>query len=284
MKPLYLVGTAILVSTFACAAPVGEEQSTGTTASAVINIPQDTSYQFGTIDFMVRGLITGTATVADVKKVGNMGVGTFDYVDGEMMVLNGQVWRFQSDGSMTEAADNLKSPFANVTTFIPNITTNLAGGLNYAAFRPAADASLNDLDLVWAVTVHGTFDTMTTRAPPPGVCNPTCPGLLAILASQLLFTRTQVAGTMVGFRYPLVYGKPLSAAVNAGGLQTDGWHFHFLSDDHTYGGHVINFSTGADTVMRADDKREFHLMQPGAGKKERNNRDDDDERNVSEVP
>jgi acetolactate decarboxylase len=262
---------------------VGEESSsTGTTASAVINIPQDTSYQFGTIDFMARGLITGTATVADIKHVGDTGVGTFDYIDGEMMVLGGRVYRFKVDGTMEEAADGLKSPFANVTTFIPNITANLNSGMDYPALRIAADSNLNDLDLIWAVTVHGTFNTITTRAPPAGTCNPTCPGLLAVLAQQLLFTRTNMTGTMVGFRYPLVYGKPITAT--AGGPTTDGWHFHFLSDDHTYGGHVINFQTGPNTVMKADDKREYHIMQPGAGKKERNARDDDDDRNVREVP
>jgi len=281
MRPLYLASVLLLVAAYGCAAPAQEDASS-TVTSAYSNDNNswklDTDFQFGTIDYMAKGKILGTSTIRDVKQGGTFGLGTYDYVGGEMMVLDGIVYKWTSNGVLGIADDNEKTPFAEVTAFAPNVSLALPSGQSVAAVGLSIDAVLPDLDQIWAIKVHGTFASITTRAPPPGVCNPTCPGLLAILAGQLLFTRTNEAGTLVGWRHPAPFGKTIDTA--GGGINTAGYHFHFVSDDRTHGGHVISFTSGGDLVAQADDKHEFHLVYPG-GDTDNNHKDHDhdDQRN-----
>ena len=76
-----LMGRALALLLFAAAAPPA---------------PAAEVYQISTISSLLAGGYDGDATVGELLRHGNFGLGTFNGVDGEMMVLDGKVYRAPS--------------------------------------------------------------------------------------------------------------------------------------------------------------------------------------------
>ena len=55
--------------------------------------------------------------VAVLREHGDLGLGTFESLDGEMVVVDGHSFQVRSDGSVREGQDSALSPFAAVTAF-----------------------------------------------------------------------------------------------------------------------------------------------------------------------
>ncbi|MDO9631881.1 MAG: acetolactate decarboxylase, partial [Humidesulfovibrio sp.] len=78
---------------------------------------------------------------------------------------------------------------------------------------------------------------------------------LAVVAKeQSVFEFSQARGTLVGLRGP-DYVR---------GLGVPGWHWHFLTQDRTRGGHVLGLTLGAGTVRLASLRR-LELLLPKGG-------------------
>jgi len=90
------------------------------------------------------------------------------------------------------------------------------------------DERLANKNLFYAVQVAGRFTGVSTRAI-PAQSRPYKP-LAEVSKSQSVFQRDAVRGTLVGIRSP-AFSK---------GVSVPGWHWHFLSDDKAYGGHVLS--------------------------------------------
>ncbi len=90
--------------------------------------------QISTIDAVLIGVYDGFETVAQLKLFGDLGIGTFDGLEGEMVMINGRVFKIRDDGNAYEASDNETSPFASVTYFDPDVTANLPGNMDINSF------------------------------------------------------------------------------------------------------------------------------------------------------
>jgi len=214
----------------------------------------DTLYQVSTIGALMQGVYNGTVTIADLKKHGDFGIGTFDRLDGEMIVLDGQVWQAKADGSVVPAADTQTTPFATVTFFSADFRqTTPDRAMNLSAFATAMAAHLPSQNMIYAVKIHGTFPTMTVRAIPAQEMP--YPNFTAASAGQHVFTYTNVTGSVVGFYTP-VFVKD---------LDTQGFHLHFLSDDHIRGGHILNMTIPADSSVEYDITQYYTVALPTTG-------------------
>ena len=71
--------------------------------------------------------------VATLREHGDLGLGTFESLDGEMVVVDGHFFQVRSDGSVREVPHNVLSPFAAVTAFSPDqsITVENCPDLSY---------------------------------------------------------------------------------------------------------------------------------------------------------
>lgn len=80
----------------------------------------------------------------------------------------------------------------------------------------------------FSVVVRGTFSFIKTRA----VIKQQAPypTLVEVADRQAVFLRHDVKGTMLGYFSPVMFH----------GAAVAGFHEHFLSDDHTFGGHVLD--------------------------------------------
>ncbi len=196
-------------------------------------LARDTIYQVSTIRALQENVYDGTTTVGKLKQR-DVGIGTFNALDGEMVLLDGKVYRFGSDGSVTEMSDREFTPFAVVTFFEPDFTQALTPMMTFGDFQAHADKMLPTLNLPYAVRIDGLFRDVKTRAPRRQT-RP-YPRLIDALANQPEFDYHDVQGTLVGFRLPQYFN----------GVNVPGWHLHFISADRSKAGHVLSF-----TILRA---------------------------------
>jgi acetolactate decarboxylase len=74
-------------------------------------------YQFSTIGSLMNGGLTGVGTVADLYRHGDFGLGTYDGLDGEMVMLEWRCYHILSTGDVRLAGDNQTTTFTTVTRF-----------------------------------------------------------------------------------------------------------------------------------------------------------------------
>ncbi len=193
-------------------------------------LARETIYQVSTIRALQENAYDGTTTVGMLRRRGDIGIGTFNALDGEMILLDGKVYRFGSDGSVTEMNDEALTPFAAVTFFEPDSRQALTPMTTFGDFRARADGMLPTRNLPYAVRIDGLFRAVKTRAPRRQ--SRPYPRLIDALADQPEFDYHDVRGTLVGFRLPQYME----------GINVPGWHLHFISADRSKGGHVLSFT------------------------------------------
>jgi acetolactate decarboxylase len=213
-----------------------------------------TLHQVGVIDALLAGGYTGSLSLGELRAMGDLGLGTFDALDGEMVLLDGQVYQVPASGVVMRPADSLTTPFAQVTAFAPSGAVALNPGADLHAVESALDAALGDLACFAAVRIDAGFTVLSTRS----VSRQSQPyrPLAEVAKDQAVFDLSGMRGTLVGLRGPAF----------ARGLGVPGWHWHFLSADRTRGGHVLRFTLAPQQaqarLMRID---RFDLRLPATG-------------------
>jgi acetolactate decarboxylase len=151
-------------------------------------------FQYSTIDALMAGVYDGQLTISALKKQGNLGLGTFNALDGEMVVVDGKVYQVTVDGKVTKAPDSGKIPFAAVTFFSPKIFVPLKKATNLTELADLIDKALPTKNIMYAVKIEGRFPRMKARSVP----RQTRPysSLAQALEKQTVFAFTDVEGTM----------------------------------------------------------------------------------------
>ena len=72
------------------------------------NNNDDSMYQVSLLQAFMHGEYDGVVKVGDLKKHGDIGLGTFEGVNGEMIVLDGVVYQAAADGSINVMKDDEK--------------------------------------------------------------------------------------------------------------------------------------------------------------------------------
>lgn len=192
-------------------------------------------FQVSTLDALSLGLYQGAYAIVTLKQRGDFGLGTFEGIDGEMTVLNGHFYHFRSDGVVTEEPDGSRVPFAVITTFRSEMRFS-TDGVSMDELGHEIDQHIPSTNLFYAIRIHGSFSELTTRAIPK--LFPPYPPLSGAIEQQVKFSFQNIQGTLVAFRCP-DWVK---------GINQVGYHYHFISDDETAGGHALSFTTGSVTV------------------------------------
>jgi acetolactate decarboxylase len=221
------------------------------------NVPdpanRDVLYQVSTIDALLQGVFGGVQTVGELKQHGDFGIGTFHALDGEMTVLDGVVYQAKADGRVYTVADSQTTPFATVTYFSADHSTTTGIPMNMTVFTSEMEKQLPTGNMIYAVRMHGTFPSVKVRSIPAQ--EKPYPTLPEAIKNQSVYTYTDTAGTIVGFYTP-VFVK---------GINVPGYHIHYLSDDHTKGGHILDLTVPAGTTVEYDITPEFAMALPTSG-------------------
>ncbi|MDD5170392.1 MAG: acetolactate decarboxylase [Syntrophales bacterium] len=189
------------------------------------------------INVLVEGYYEQNITIGDLRTHGDFGLGTFNDLDGEMVVLDGVVYQIAADGTVVVVADDVLTPFACVTFYQPetleeiNEETMISGGqvsrLSYEAFQSLLDRLLPSPNMLYAIRIDGRFSHVRTRSPRK---QENYRLLVEATKDQAVFDFHDISGTISGFYTPLFMPS----------LNVPGYHLHFISDDRRQGGHLLS--------------------------------------------
>jgi acetolactate decarboxylase len=206
-------------------------------------------YQTSTISALLDGVYDGDVTIAEVLRHGDFGLGTFNGLDGEMVILDGVCYHLHADGTATLASPADKTPFAAVTRFRAGTTHGFSTTTTRSEVLGVIDDSLDSTNLIHAIRIEGDFTNLHTRT----VTEQTkpYPPLTTATEDQSEIVFEHATGVMVGFRTP-DFEQGISVA---------GYHLHFLDDSRTGGGHVLDFQVEKGEVA-VSTASELHLSLP----------------------
>jgi acetolactate decarboxylase len=206
-------------------------------------------FQTSTIEALLEGAYDGDVTFAELSGHGDLGLGTLDACDGEMIAVDGAFLRAAVDGSVTPIDPADKTPFAVMTFFDPAQTVSLDAPLDQPALLELMDRYARSDSPCQALRIDGRFDFVRARSV-PRQAKP-YPTLVEVVRQQHIFELHDFEGTIVGFRFPDY----------AQGLNVAGYHLHFVTTDRTRGGHVLDCRVRRAT-LRFDRSSELHLELP----------------------
>lgn len=199
-------------------------------------LQRHTIFQNSLMSALLDGIYDGEMTVSELLGHGNFGLGTFDALDGEMVIVDGQCYQIRGDGSASPADLNHKTPYSVATNFVPRIKAAAPPNLPRAELSAFIDSLLPSDNYMYALRIDGHFDSVTCRT----VTKQSKPyrPMVQSVADDVTVTFRDVSGVVVGFRTP-VYEKNISVP---------GCHVHFLDQSRSAGGHILDFRLREGTV------------------------------------
>lgn len=243
---------AVLAGTVAIGAEMG--------ASSAYAAPADRESiaQVALLQSLAQGYFGGTVTAGQLRTFGDTGIGTFEGLNGEMIVLDGTIYQALGDGRVIVCPDETRIPFSNVTFFDKDIAVRLKDIKDKAELEKALDEAVqkHGANSFYMVKLPAEFSSILFRSE-YGSQEPYPTLVEALKGKQTEFTEKNIKGTLVGLYCPSYMGE----------LNSVGWHFHFISDDKKKGGHILELSlksatayldqTDKFTLILHDDKK-FH--------------------------
>ena len=232
--------------------PADETQAAEAPAAETPTPDREIINQVSLLQGLTFGDYHGSVTVGRLKQMGDTGIGTFDKLNGELIMLDGTVYRAAHDGTVVEVPDEETIPFSNVTFYDEDNTVELSSVESVNDLKDELNQKVQELgsNNFFMVKVRGTFKKMSVRSE-LAQSEPYKPLATVLETDQTFFDYEDIAGTVVGLYCPN-YMNDLNAV---------GWHFHFVSDDKTKGGHVLDLSAD-ELVAGIDSTRGFSMLLP----------------------
>jgi acetolactate decarboxylase len=208
-------------------------------------------FQASTIGALLDGAYDGDLSLAELAGHGDLGLGTLNGLDGEMIAIDGRFYRADVDGAVGEVGGGERTPFAVVASFEPTIEDRTGGPLDHEGLLAALDRLIPADAASCAIRLDGHFESVRARSVPRQ--RPPYRPLTEVVAEQHVFDLVDLEGTMVGFRFP-EYVE---------GIEVSGYHLHFISADRSRGGHVLGSNSNGLRVQ-LDPSSELHVELPPA--------------------
>ena len=210
-------------------------------------------YQVSTLQALALGYSRAVVSVEELLRKGDTGLGTFEDVNGEMIVMEGCCYRADQDGRVSVVAPTTGVPFAAVATlygeqqFALNKMPSIESVRSELTERIEGRFGLNSMHVV---RIDGEFQKVDARSESPYRSHHVT--LKEILGeTQKAFVFENIRGSLVGVYFPDYMD----------GINMPGWHLHFLSEDRTKGGHVFDVSVREGTA-RVDKISSMELDLP----------------------
>ena len=188
-------------------------------------------YQVSTLQALMLGYSRAVIPVSELLKHGDIGLGTFTDVDGEMIVLDGCCYRATENGDVVLAEPERGVPFSTVTHMTESTPIEFGFIKNVGDLKDALNIIVDShfgLNSMHMVRIDGEFEVVDARS--ESGCESVHVDLKTILGkTQRAFKFENIRGTLV-----CVYFPDYMDGINAAG-----WHLHFISEDKLHGGHVF---------------------------------------------
>ena len=201
-------------------------------------------YQVSTLQALAMGYSKAVVSVDEFLENGNIGLGTFEDVDGEMIMVDGKCYRAQEDGAVVQAEGNMGVPFAVTTFFAEGKDISVQNIEDIDRLKQILDVKIEEdfgLNSMHMVRIDGSFSKVCARS--ESAYRSHHVSLKDILKeTQKDFFFDDIKGTLVCVYFP----------DHMDGINAPGWHLHFVSEDRTQGGHVfdLKMDQGEGTINK----------------------------------
>ncbi len=219
-------------------------------AAAEKSSERDLFYHYSIWYAFVNKVFEGDLSVAKLKTKGDIGLGSYTKLDGELIMLDGIPYRATEDGLVSVAKDDDKIVYVNTTFFDEDYSFKIRNTINYDSLRVEINKQLPSKNVFYSFKIHGEFKNMTCG----GLNKQEIPfekGLDVLIPNRPVFKAQNIKGTIVGFYCPDFIGD----------INVAGYHLHFISDDKTFGGHVMEFEAESLDVS-IDEMYEYQFVLP----------------------
>ncbi len=246
MKKLSILPLAAALTALAPAPAVSED------CPAAAPADREVISQVSLLQGLTFGDYNGSVPIARLKKLGDIGIGTFDRLNGELIMLEGVVYRAGHDGKLEVVADEETVPFANVTFLDADESFELSDVKDIGVLKAELNKKVKAAgsNRFYMVRIDGTFDKIGVRSE-YAQKKPYKPLAKVLETDQTFFEHKNVKGTVVGLYCPEYMGD----------LNAVGWHFHFVTEDRKSGGHV--FEVNAASLKVSMDRTDgFSMVLP----------------------
>lgn len=198
-------------------------------------------YQVSTLQALALGYSRAVITVEELLREGDTGLGTFEDVNGEMILVDGCCYRADQDGVVYEMPPETGVPFAAVAMHSGEQKFALDDMPDIESIRRELTRKIEErfgLNSMHIVRIDGEFAKVDARSEAPYRSHHV--SLKEILGeNQKAFIFENIRGTLVGVYFPDYMD----------GINMPGWHLHFLSEDRSRGGHVFDVCIRKGTAM-----------------------------------
>jgi acetolactate decarboxylase len=204
--------------------------------------------QYAVLDALLAGAYDSGLPSADVAAMGDFGLGCCERLGGEVVILDGEVFECTVDGPPARMTDSESLPFVQACRSEAGVRHPVADA-DLARLTQRVESQLASRNLFHAVRLDGEFRMLRVRVTPRQELP--LPPLAEVTAHQVETVLSGIRGTVVGFWTPAIYQ----------GVAVAGLHIHFLADDRSVGGHVLDLEVG-DGDLHLNAYARFHLRLP----------------------
>lgn len=192
-------------------------------------------HQVSLLQGLMLGDYYGSVTVKELKSMGNTGIGTFNSLNGELILIDGICFRANESLELEVVSDDETVPFADVTFLDNDLSYELNGLNSIEELKSTLDNKVKELgtNRFYMIRIDGLFNEIYFRSEKKQSL-PYKPLNEVLKTDQTFKTMTNTNGSIVGLYTPN-YMSDLNAV---------GWHFHFVTEDRRSGGHVLNADLG----------------------------------------
>ena len=214
-------------------------------------------YQVSTLQALALGYTRPVVTVEELLEHGDTGLGTFENVDGEMIIVDGVCYQAKPDGGIVRSQDSAGVPFAVAGFIKDGRSFKMENMPNIEAIKMELTLRIEEdfgLNSIHVGRIDGLFETIHARAGAPYRSHHV--SLKDILSkTQMDFSFERIYGTLVCVYYPDYMD----------GINASGWHMHFLSKDRKLGGHVFEaVMTSGECLVQKMDRIDIQLPREAA--------------------
>lgn len=187
--------------------------------------------------------------MSSLKNHGDTGLGTFNRLDGEMVFIDGNVYKVRADGKAVEIGPTEQTPFAAAVFFKTDSILKIESISSLDDLNQKITKALGSKNIFYVIRIDGTFKSVRTRSVPAQE-KPYLP-LVQVVKDQSIFKFNKTEGSLIGIKSP-AYVKGIGVA---------GFHWHFITKDRKAGGHVLN-CTFDNLVAKVGSYTDFFLQLP----------------------
>ncbi|MEQ8344647.1 MAG: acetolactate decarboxylase [Sneathiellaceae bacterium] len=206
-------------------------------------------FQTSMMSALLNGVYDGEMTFRELAQHGDFGLGTFNALDGEMVLIDGAFFALRADGKAHAVDPDWQTPFSSVMFFQAEVEQAIDAPMDRKALEALLDSIARKRNGFYAVRVDGLFSHVAVRTVPRQ--EKPYPPMVEVVKHQPKFEYRDIRGSLIGFRLP-------DYTV---GINIPGYHLHFIDDARTCGGHMTAF-TIAEGRLAIDHTINLHLEIP----------------------